>query len=290
MASNLVASLENAVSLPVAERASALIVIGQSLLDGEANGASGNLSAQVAGHLAALLEDHGGSGKDRMSIGEMLGALGDPRLLTPNDAGYWVTVTSDDDDIHIGQYPVTNAEFQKWVDKGGYDNRAAWSDDGWAWLQDCDDPWPVRATSDGSAPFVVSNQPIVGVSWFEAEAYANAHSARLPRADERVWVIRGHERRPYPWGSPFGEGNANTREEVLGRPCAVGLYSRDRTPEGVCDLAGNAGEWTTDVVGNDRLIHPGAWDQPSLAAWAKALSIEAPSARWAGLGFRLAKD
>ena len=137
---------------------------------------------------------------------------------------------------------------------------------------------------------MVDNQPVVGVTWWEAEAYATAHGARLPRADERVWVTRGRERRPYPWGSPFGTGNANTREEVLGRPCAVGIYLRDRTPEGVCDLAGNAAEWTADHVGNDRLIHPGAWDQPSMAAWAKALAMESPDSRWAGIGFRLAKD
>ena len=56
------------------------------------------------------------------------------------------------------------------------------------------------------------------------------------------------------------------------------------------DLAGNAGEWTGDRVGTGYLIHPGAWDQPSLAAWAKALTVERPESRWAGLGFRLARD
>ena len=132
-----------------------------------------------------------------------------------------------------------------------------------------------------------------------------AANARLPRVDERVWVVRGTERRPYPWGAPFGEGNANTREEVLGRPCAVGLYVRDCTPDGVSDLAGNVGEWTADsrevspeeAVGapNDDgkhiefFIHPGSWNEPSMAAWAKALSMAPPSARWTGLGFRLVR-
>jgi formylglycine-generating enzyme required for sulfatase activity len=148
----------------------------------------------------------------------------------------------------------------------------------------------VRARAAGSEPFVVPNQPVVGVTWYEADAYARSSGARLPHADERVWVSRGRERRPYPWGSPFGEGNANTREEVLGRPCAVGLYLRDCTPEGVHDLAGNAAEWTADGVGAEKLIHPGAWDQPSMAAWAKALAMVAPDNRWAGLGFRLARD
>ena len=193
-------------------------------------------------------------------------------------------------EITIGRFQVTNHEFQQFVDAGGYENRDFWSDEGWDWLQDCADPWPVRAKQESSAPFTVANQPVVGVSAHEAFAYARANGARLPSVDERVWVVRGEARRPYPWGSPFGEGNANTVEEVLGRPCAVGLYLGDKTPEGVYDLAGNAGEWTGDKVGPGYLIHPGAWDQPSLAAWAKALTVEHPDSRWAGLGFRLARD
>ena len=87
----------------------------------------------------------------------------------------------------------------------------------------------------------------------------------------------------------FGAGNANTKEEVIGRPTAVGLFRNDRTPEGVYDLAGNAAEWSEEGVGNERWIHPGSWDQPSMAAWAKARESEHVGARWGGLGFRLVR-
>jgi formylglycine-generating enzyme required for sulfatase activity len=137
---------------------------------------------------------------------------------------------------------------------------------------------------------VLANQPVVGVSLHEAQAYATAHGARLLEFDERVRVMRGNEKRPYPWGAPFGQNNANTREEVLGRPSAVGIFPRDRTPEGVCDLAGNVGEWTADSAGDRQVIHPGSWEQPSMAAWAKALRLISPAARSASLGFRLARD
>jgi formylglycine-generating enzyme required for sulfatase activity len=165
----------------------------------------------------------------------------------------------------------------------------------------------VLSTTGVVAPFIVANQPVVGVTFYEAQAYATAHGARLARTDERVWVVRGEERRPYPWGAPFGEGQANTREEALNRPCAVGLFVGDRTPEGVSDLAGNVAEWTDDeeveYVDYDsvedgqeppvrmfRVIHPGAWDQPSMASWAKAIALKAPESRWTALGFRLARD
>jgi hypothetical protein len=264
-------------------------------------------AAAVRGMLDVLASGEG-SVRTRVALGEALGRLGDPRLRRPSDADYWVRVASEEDgDVVIARYPVTNDEYRAWVERGGYQDRAAWSDEGWAWLQATTDPWPVHAKSEGSEQFVVANQPVVVVTFFEAQAYAAAHGARLVRTDERVFVVRGEEKRPYPWGSPFGEGNANTREEVVNRPCAVGLFIGDRTPEGVCDLAGNVAEWTdddeVDSVDYDgveegteppvrlfRVVHPGAWDQPSMASWAKAKALHAPESRWPGLGFRLAKD
>ncbi|MEZ4238884.1 MAG: SUMF1/EgtB/PvdO family nonheme iron enzyme [Myxococcota bacterium] len=285
---DLAARLRSVEQLPEAERPGALVEIGREAV--AANGAaSGELGGLVA-QLRSVIEGGAGTGRVRMELGEILGQLGDPRLHRPRDPAYWVEVASELGPIVIGRFLVTNAEFREWVDAGGYTDRAAWSDEGWAWLQGCADPWPTHVADDGSQPYVVANQPVVGVTFWEASAYATSQKARLPRSDERVWVCRGRERRPYPWGSPFGEGNANTREEVLGRPCAVGLYLRDTTPEGVTDLAGNVAEWMADEGGDQRLIHPGAWDQPSMAAWAKALALYPADARWAGLGFRLARD
>lgn len=239
----------------------------------------------------AIVRSGDGSSRARLLVGELLGRLGDPRLKVSSDPHYWVTLTLDDGEaFRLGRFPVTNAEYRAWVDGGGYDDRAAWTDEGWAWKSETTDAWPVIAAGDDAAPFVVPNQPVVGVSMHEAIAFATAHGARLPRWYERVYAVRGGEKRPYPWGAPFGEGSANTKEEVLGRPCAVGLYVRDVTPEGVHDLAGNAAEWTSEAAGDEFLLHPGSWEQPSLAAWAKALTTAKPSARWSALGFRLFQD
>ncbi len=290
MSADLVARLQALESEPLERRVEALVAL---TADTDAAAVAGSESgAQLRDALLAVVEANVGTGRERLALGEFLGQLGDPRLRTPADEDYWVRIATDmGDEIVIGRYPVTNAEYRAWVDAGGYQDRSAWSDEGWEWLQDeAEGGWPTKAASDDSGPYIVANQPVVGVTFHEAEAFATAHKARLPRTDERVWVVRGEERRPYPWGSPFGEGRANTREEVLNRPCAVGLFLGDRTPDGVCDLAGNVAEWTGDDMGGDRVIHPGAWDQPSMASWAKALALKAPESRWAGLGFRLARD
>jgi len=241
--------------------------------------------------LVEVVEADVGTGQQRLPVGVLLGRIGDPRLGVPADPAYWISLTQKTGErFEIGKYEVTNREFRAFVAAGGYDDRALWSEEGWSWRLACPNPWPTLAADSEDDRYTVDNQPVVGVTWFEANAYATWAGARLLKTLERAWAVRGPGKRPYPWGAPFGEGRANSKEEVLQRPCAVGLYVLDRTPEGVCDLAGNVGEWTADAAGDEYLFHPGSWDQPSLACWAKALTTEAPSARWGALGFRLARD
>lgn len=240
--------------------------------------------------ILALIEDGSGTGRQRVELGEALGLLRDPRLRRPGDPDYWAKVTMDDDsELLVGRFMVTTAEWTAFL-ADGYNNDANWSADGLTWRDHSGPSWQELAQDPTVANLVVPNQPVVGVTWFEAEAYANANGARMLTNEERKWVVRGSEKRPYPWGAPFGAGNANSREEAIGRPTAVGLYRRDRTPEGVWDLAANAGEWTGDRVGDQCIFHPGSWARPSMAAWAKALELTSPSTRSSDLGFRLAKD
>ena len=56
----------------------------------------------------------------------------------------------------------------------------------------------------------------------------------------------------------------------------TGPAIRDVTPEGIHDLAGNAGEWTAERTGGEYLLHPGSWDQPSLARTCAELGAALP--------------
>jgi hypothetical protein len=279
--------LEGALDLPPQERLATLCVVAERITSG-ANGVPATLVGKLVSSLVEVVDAGVGTRHERLGLGEALGVLGDPRLTDADASEYWADV--DDGLLTIARFMVTNREFQRFVSEGGYDDPTYWSEQGRAWLASGAETWSDRAKEMATGPYLIPNQPVVGVTWFEAEAFANRWGARLARFDERLVAVRGDEKRPYPWGSPFGSGNANTREEVLGRPCAVGLYVHDRTPEGICDLAGNVAEWMADGIGDEKWIHPGAWDQPSMAAWAKARSLEAPDSRWAGLGFRLARD
>jgi formylglycine-generating enzyme required for sulfatase activity len=231
-----------------------------------------------------------GSASQRMRLGEVLGQNGDPRLLKPEDANYWVSFDLDEWSIQVGRFMVTTEEWTAFVNSQHYGNDDIWSTEGLEWRNSKRPSWQKLASSPNSISLIIPNQPVVGVSWYEAEAYARFCSARLPSFLERENIVRGREKRPYPWGKPFGHDNANTLEEGLSKPCAVGLFLSDQTPEGIFDLAANVAEWTSDQDGNKRVIHPGSYNQPAMAAWAKASHLISAAARTAELGFRIVRD
>jgi iron(II)-dependent oxidoreductase len=82
--------------------------------------------------------------------------------------------TADSARFTIGRTPVTNATWLSFAEGGGYERREWWSDEGWAWKEEYDITHaPAAETGDADAP-------VVHITWFEADAFARAHEARLP--------------------------------------------------------------------------------------------------------------
>ncbi len=279
--------VESLLQLSPADRLEPLTELARGIV---ANEADVTAKGKVVSALVAVIESGAGSSLARMEAGEVLGVMGDPRIRQPEAKDYWAEFDVDGHRIAIGRNLVTVAEIQAFFAADGYDNDAYWSEAGKHWRDTRRTFWPDLAAEPDSAPLVVANQPAIGVTWFEAAAYAKANGGRLLQLDERLYVMRGDANRPYPWGQPFGYGNANTAEEGLGKPCAVALFQGDCTPEGVYDLAGNVAEWTRDEADDEVIIHPGSWNQPSMSAWAKARALVPQKTRSADLGFRIAKD
>ena len=220
-----------------------------------------------------------GSNPIRVLLGEALGKKGDPRLRNPNDEDYWAKIDLLFGRVAVGKYMVTTQEWRLFVQSPNYHSNEYWSEKGIEW-RDSDRPsWLDLAKSEAVASLIIPNQPVVGVSWFEAQAYANFHNARLLEFSERVDLVRGSEKRHYPWGSPFGRGNANTKEESISKPSAVGIFLSDQIPQGVFDLAGNVAEWTANIEDNRAVIHPGSWFRGAMASWPKASEILSAAAR-----------
>ncbi|HEY7831694.1 MAG TPA: SUMF1/EgtB/PvdO family nonheme iron enzyme [Solirubrobacteraceae bacterium] len=80
--------------------------------------------------------------------------------------------------FQIARHPVSKASWMSFSEGGGYERREWWSDEGWAWKEEYDiTHHPDAATGDSQAP-------VCHVSWFEADAFARAHEARLPTETE----------------------------------------------------------------------------------------------------------
>ena len=143
--------------------------------------------------------------------------------------GYWIDTTE-----------VTVAAFAEFVAAGGYDDEALWSADGWTWRQGQGGELPRTCIAGGQAPV----EPLVCVTWFEAEAYAAWRGGRLPTVAVWECAARGPESRVYPWGDEF-DGSLANLDGATG-PVPVGSYPGGASWIGALDMAGNAMEWVAD--------------------------------------------
>ncbi|MCK5527644.1 MAG: SUMF1/EgtB/PvdO family nonheme iron enzyme, partial [Candidatus Latescibacteria bacterium] len=159
----------------------------------------------------------------------------------------------------IDRFPLTNGQYQRFIDDGGYEKREYWSKEGWKWKKEYDVSEP-RFLNDPA--FNVLSAPVVGISWYEAEAYAKWAGKRFP--NEREWerAARGDEdARAYPWGDAFETGRCNA-DEVIGQPTPVGSYPGGISPHGCYDMAGNVWEWTESLSEKGepyRVVRGGSW-------------------------------
>ena len=94
--------------------------------------------------------------------------------------------------VYLDRYPVTNHQYQKFVDDGGYEQMSIWDRNIWPAVLDFVDRTGhsgPRFWSDGRYPDGLKDHPVVGVSWYEAVAYSRWVGKRLPSDPE--WVKAG---------------------------------------------------------------------------------------------------
>jgi len=284
---NLQNQLEALKELPVQDQLQQLSQLLEANQEAPALGTSAHQLYVSA--VCTIFSDTTISSAKKVGFGELLNNWGDPRIMVPSQEEYWVELDLEHYQLKVARYLVTIQEWQAFL-ADGYDDNENWSEGGLVWKGQKRPSWKTLAAAADSQKYMYQNQPAVGICWYEALAYAKAHGARLMSFSERLLIARGKEKRPYPWGDPFGYGNSNTQEEGLNKPCAVGLYTSDCTPEGVFDLAGNVAEWTEDEDESRRVIHPGSWNMDSMGSWNKASQLYSAAARTGYLGFRLVRD
>jgi gamma-glutamyl hercynylcysteine S-oxide synthase len=161
----------------------------------------------------------------------------------------------------IGQVPITNATYLTFVEGGGYERREWWSDEGWHWKEQYDITRPMAWTADyaaewrlGALELLHPDRPVVHISWFEADAFARAHGARLPTEIEwekaATWDHEIGFAQANPWGPEAAAPgfHANVDHVECG-PAAVGSYPGGASPYGCLGMVGDVWEWTASDFG-----------------------------------------
>jgi formylglycine-generating enzyme required for sulfatase activity len=193
---------------------------------------------------------------------------------------------------YIDKYPVTNAEFKKFLDATHYRPK--------------DDLNFLKDWTSGAIPGGWENKPVTWVSIEDARAYAEWAGKRLPHEWEWQFAAQGEDGRTYPWGDTWDESKVPTpqRGRTLQGPEEVTAHPADASPFGVMDMVGNVWQWTdeyTDDHTRGAILRGGSYYQPQGSIWyfpqayrndnhGKLLMMAPSYDRSATLGFRCVKD
>ena len=189
--------------------------------------------------------------------------------------------------FHIALLPVTNEEYAAFLNATAHEPPRFWED----------------------PRFNQSQQPVVGVSWFDAVAYcdwlsdATAASYHLPAEAEREKAARGGvEGASYPWGDDPGEDGGAFSQDA---PRLVGLSAPNSY--GLFDMGYNVHEWCLDwydpayyahsperdpegpATGKRRVARGGAWRHQIKVSRCSARSSLDPTFRYNDFGFRVVR-
>ena len=180
------------------------------------------------------------------------------------------------DSFLMGRTEVTNREYSRFIDAGGYRDPSLWPEgmrvggeelgreEALARLVDRTGLPGPRTWSSGRPPDGRLDHPVTGVSWYEALAYARWQQGSLPTAAQWYRAALADGSAPYPWGTEGDNVEVRANFGFAGT-APVGSHPLGVSPFGIQDMAGNVREWVEDEVPGSpgRLVVGGSWRDPA---------------------------
>ena len=271
----------------------------------------------VQGWLVAMIAQAALPPLDRAGASEVLDRLG----YLPDDRNQWLPCAQcadDGADLMVMKYPVTNAQFALFIKAGGYEQQAYWQAGKFGeWSEPL--YWGDKRFGRERRGF-----PVVGVSWYEACAYAawltallqqaqmdnnkltevekelvadlitaGVQEVRIPTDDEWVRLAGGAGERRYPWDEVAGTETtdagimlerANTRELGWGRTTPVYQYPLGKSVP--YGLLDLSGN-VLEWIGGGRVLRGGSWFYSQYDARVSFRGDLSPDFRYDSIGFRV---
>jgi ergothioneine biosynthesis protein EgtB len=228
-------------------------------------------------------------------------------------------------DYYIDNTPVTNSDFLEFINDGGYENFRWWLSDGWEtvkcnkwkaplyWEQNEKRNWIKHDFKGKRCLDNFPDEPVINLSYYEADAYAKWAGKRLPTEAEwekaASWDEDKNTKRLYPWGDEHpNDLNTNLLESKIWSPADVFTYEKGKSYYGCYAMVGDCWEWTQSEFmaypgfksgfaeyndkwfGNQKVLRGGSFGTPRLNTRNTYRNFFRPDERWMISGFRCAKD
>jgi formylglycine-generating enzyme required for sulfatase activity len=274
----------------------------------------------------------------RASAADTLEELG----YTPADLYEFIPIENGPTpNLYMAKYPVANAQYERflksdfgnlkyWTGFPKYDENSAimpgqtWGAEAWDWLErelkNKDNLveegvlYP-RYWRDPRFGITRRGAPVVGVSWYEANAYCNwlkehwdqeegagnsfkPRELRLPTEVEWAFSAGGEDpKERFPWDQKGATKEieeivqrANVRESEINRTAPVWMYPLGAGTKGVMDMSGNVWEWQANFSDREERflgLRGGSWDNDEDFARVSIRSLDLPLYRYLIIGFRV---
>jgi len=226
------------------------------------------------------------------------------------------------EDYIIDSFPVTNQQYQEFIDDGGYETFKYWLSDGWEkvkknnwkapkYWEKIEEDWKVRDFRGLHKLNPV--EPVCHVSFYEADAYCKWAGKRLPNEAEwekaACWDEISQQKTVFPWGNdPPSEKKANLLESRLWGCTSVGSYPEGVSHYGCHQMVGDVWEWTSsEFTGypgfksgfdeyndkwftNQKVLRGGSFGTPKMSIRGSYRNFFRLDERWLFSGFRCVEN